>query len=191
MLQRAGLRETAFIAMSNYYYDEKKSYLTGLNAACAANHDLTAFLKFALRGVAIQSQRLANEIRKHVSKEIFRSFTHDLFTRLLSPRKTVIAERQLEILEDLLKRDETDFEELAKTLADKYTSMKNPRKAIIRDVDHLSGLNAIKVYKNPENRFMISVRLEWPSETTESTIFELIKKLPKAKSRSFLAGSLP
>lgn len=191
MLQRAGLRETAFIAMSNYYYDEKKFYLMSLNEACAAGHDLTAFLKFALRGVAIQSQRLANEIRTHVSKEIFRSFAHDLFTRLLSPRKTVIAERQLEILEELLKRDQTDFEELVKTLADKYKSMKNPRKAIVRDINHLSDLDAIRVDKTPENHFMISARLEWPSETTDSTIFELIKKLPKAKSRSFLAGSVP
>src|ERR1019366_7627766 len=41
MLQRAGLRETAFIAMSNYYYDEKKSYLTTLHEAGESGHDLT------------------------------------------------------------------------------------------------------------------------------------------------------
>lgn len=191
MLQRAGLRETAFIAMSNYYYDEKKSYLTSLSEACDAGHDLTPFLKFALKGVAIQSQRLANEIRKHVSQEIFRSFAHDLFTRLLSPRKSLIAKRQLQILEELLKRDETDFEELVKTLGDNYTSMKIPRKAIVRDVNHLSSLKAIFVNKTAENRFLIGVRLEWPSETTESSVFEAIRKLPKAKSRSFLSGSLP
>ena len=30
MLQRAGLRDSSFIAMSNYYYDEKKTYLASL-----------------------------------------------------------------------------------------------------------------------------------------------------------------
>jgi Fic family protein len=190
MLQRAGLRDTAFIAMSNYYYDEKKSYLTSMNETGDGDHDLTPFLRFALRGIAIQSQRLANEIRLHVSKEIFRSFAHDLFTRLLSPRKTIIAKRQLAILEELLRRDETDFEELVKTLADIYKSVKNPRKAIVRDIDHLSALRAISVEKMGENRFMISVKLEWPRQMTESAIFEIIRSLPKAKSRSFLAGSL-
>ncbi len=192
LLQRAGLRDSAFIAMSNYYYDEKKSYLASLHESGESGHELTAFLKFALRGVAIQSQRLANEIRLHVSKEIFRSFVHDLFTRLLSPRKTIIARRQLTIIEELLKRDQTDFEDLVKTLTETYKSVKNPRKAIVRDVDHLSevGLGAISVKKTETNHYLLSVRLEWPSQTTESEVFDLIKKLPKAKSRSFLAGSV-
>lgn len=30
MLQRAGLRDALFIAMSNYYYDEKTVYLAAL-----------------------------------------------------------------------------------------------------------------------------------------------------------------
>ncbi len=191
MLQRAGLRETAFIAMSNYYYDEKKGYLTSLSEVSGPDYDLTPFLRFGLRGVAMQSQRLANEIRTHVSKEIFRSFAHDLFTRLLSPRKSLIRRRQLTILEQLLKAEEVEFEDLVKILAEAYKSVANPRKAMVRDIDHLSGLQAIRVHKAKEDRYMISVRLEWPSETTERKIFELFKSLPKAKSRSFLAGSLP
>jgi len=190
MLQRAGLRETAFIAMSNYYYDEKKGYLTSLNDVSDRDHDLTPFLRFGLRGIAIQSQRLAFEIRKHVSQEIFRSFAHDLFTRLLSPKKTVIAERQLSILEKLLQTDEIEFQELINFFLDKYTSIKNPRKAIVRDLVHLAELRAIHVSRK-EKGFMISARLEWPSEMTDGEAFEIIKKLPKAKTRSFLAGSVP
>jgi len=190
MLQRAGLRETAFIAMSNYYYDEKKSYLTSLNESGKAGHDLTSFLKFGLRGVAIQSQRLGNEIRMHVSEEVFRSFAHDLFTRLVSPRKSIIARRQLAILELLLEVPEIDFEDMVKSLTDTYKSVRNPRKAIVRDTDHLSRLAAISVNKIKGNRFIISVRLEWPSQITESRFFEILRTLPKAKSRSFLAGSL-
>jgi Fic family protein len=194
MLQRAGLRDTAFIAMSNYYYDEKKSYLSSLHEAAIAGHDLTLFLKFALRGIAMQSQRLAHEIRMHVSKEIFRSFAHDLFTRLLSPRKTLIAHRQLTILEELLKRDFTEFEELVRTLVDAYKPLKNARKAIVRDLDYLLDLGAVNIRlaeEAPERRFEFSVWLEWPSKVSESRIFEMIKTLPKAKSRSFLAGSVP
>jgi Fic family protein len=189
MLQRAGLRETAFIAMSNYYYDEKNGYLTSLNQVSEQGHDLTAFLRFGLRGIAIQSQRLASEIREHVSKEIFRSLAHDLFTRLLSPKKTLIAKRQLAILEVLLHAPEVDFEELVLLLTETYKSVKNSRKAIVRDVDHLSGLRAISVTKK-DSRFLISVRLAWPSEITEGEFFEALKKLPKVKGRSFLAGSL-
>jgi Fic family protein len=190
LLQRAGLRETAFIAMSNYYYDEKRDYLTSLNTASEGHHNLTPFLRFALRGVALQSQRLAFEIRGHVSKEIFRSFAHDLFTRLVSPKKTVIAKRQLTILEILLRVDSIDLEELVKAVLEKYTAVKNPRKAIIRDLVHLIELGAIQ-YVTKENRFVFSPKLEWPSVVTEGEAFEALRKMPKAKTRSFLAGSLP
>jgi len=126
-----------------------------------------------------------------VSQEIFRSFAHDLFTRLLNPKKTVIAERQLSILEKLLQIEGIELTGLINLLLDKYTSIKNPRKAIIRDLVHLVELRAIQVIQKDENQYIVSVRLEWPSEMTESEAFEIIKKLPKAKTRSFLAGSVP
>lgn len=47
MLQRAGLRDALFIAMSNYYYDEKNSYLGKLAEVRQRSHDLTAFLVLA------------------------------------------------------------------------------------------------------------------------------------------------
>ena len=58
LLQRAGLRDTAFIAMSNYYYEEKPRYLSVLTEVRGGRHNLTAFLKFALRGVTLQCDRL-------------------------------------------------------------------------------------------------------------------------------------
>jgi hypothetical protein len=48
MLQRAGLRDSAFIAQSNYYYLEKECYLAVLAEVRIQNHDLTAFIKFGL-----------------------------------------------------------------------------------------------------------------------------------------------
>jgi hypothetical protein len=68
MLQRAGLRDSLFIAMSNFHYEEKRTYLTTLAAVRAGDHDLTPFLKFALRGVALQSERLTGLIRNPYRK---------------------------------------------------------------------------------------------------------------------------
>ena len=44
VLQRAGLRDTLFVALSNYYYDEKPTYLKTLSQARADDYDLTPFL---------------------------------------------------------------------------------------------------------------------------------------------------
>src|ERR1700737_1801105 len=54
VLQRAGLTHNAFIAMSNYYYEEKDSYLKSLGAVRATGHDLTAFLLLGLAGITLQ-----------------------------------------------------------------------------------------------------------------------------------------
>lgn len=186
MLQRAGLRETSFIAMSNYYYDEKPAYLAALAETRKKEHDLTPFLVFALKGVALQCSRLLAEIQHEISKELFRNLMYDLFGRLRTPRKRVIAERQIEILKLLLSVDSMDWHELVKRMAVTYKDLKNPLKGLVRDVNNLSGLGAIKVEKVGEGQFRISVRLEWPTEITETAFFERLKQLPRAKSHSFL-----
>ena len=58
LLQRAGLRDICFIAMSNYYYDEKINYLKSLSEVRAADYDLTSFIKLGLTGIEIQSRRV-------------------------------------------------------------------------------------------------------------------------------------
>jgi Fic family protein len=189
MLGRAGLRDTAFIAMSNYYYDEKKAYLASLSEVRALGHDLTSFLKFGLQGIALQCERLAKEIRRNISKELFRSLMHDLFTRLISPRKRVVATRQLAVLEFLLKEDEVEFEELVLQMSNTYRRVRSPRKALVRDVNHLSAIGAVEVLKDEDERYSVNIRLEWPSEITESEFFKRVKRLPKAKTHLFLAAS--
>ena len=74
VLQRAGLKDSLFIAMSNYYYDEKQAYLNALAAVRSAGQDLTPFLKFGLYGVALQSGRLAGMIRNEVSRRLIPKF---------------------------------------------------------------------------------------------------------------------
>lgn len=186
MLQRAGLRDTCFIAMSNYYYDEKHVYLSSLNEVRARQHDLTAFLVFGLKGIAIQSRRLLAEIQHQISKELLRNLMFDLFHRLRTPRKRVIAERQIEILKLLLEVEWMDLDKIIQRTANSYNSLKSPRKAVIRDLNELIRLKAVKFEKLEDNHYRLGVRLEWPTEITETAFFEQLKALPKAKTHSFL-----
>jgi len=185
-LQRAGLRDTTFIAMSNYYYDEKKAYLESLSAVRANNHDLTPFLLFGLRGISIQCRRLADEIRKNIAKALFRNLMFDLFNRLESTRKRVIAKRQIEILKLLLEVNSSDWHDFVQKITPYYQGVKNRSKAMLRDVSGLIELQAIEIVKVTENRWTVSLRLQWPSEITESEFFKKINRLPRGKSYSFL-----
>lgn len=185
MLQKVGLRDSLFIAMSNYYYEEKNSYLTTLANVRANDHDLTPFILFGLKGVAVQCQRLFEEIKKNISKALFKDVMYDLFNRLESTRKRVIAERQVELLKVLLDSPQ-NLANLHKKVLHLYKALKNPNKAFIRDVSNLIDLKAVNFTKN-ENVYNFMVRLEWATEITESEFFQHSKDLPKAKSHSFLS----
>lgn len=182
MLQQAGLRDSLFIAMSNYYYDEKEAYLTTLREVRKREHDLTPFLHFGLKGIAQQCQRLFREIRRNVSKALYRNVMHDLFKRLESDRKRVLAKRQLAVLEVLLERDALELERLVATVDRHYFQLKNPIKALIRDVNQLISLGAIIAEKTPEGKYRIRLRLEWATEITDTAFFEAVKSFPKAKT---------
>ncbi len=181
-LQRAGLRDTCFIAMSNYYYDEKTSYLASLSLSRAQNHDIAPFLVFALRGVALQSYRLLEQTKIHIQKELFHNLMRELFDRLETPRKRVIMTRQASLLELLLDRDSTELNDLYGVAKNHYKELGNPTKAFIRDLNGLIYLGTLKVEKEPKDQVIISVRLEWPTEATKSNFMERIKALPKAKT---------
>jgi len=192
MLQRAGLKDALFIAMSNYYYDEKRAYLEALAAVRANDNDLTPFLKFGLRGIALQSGRLGQMIRDEVSRQIFRNLMHELFTRLENTRKRVIVQRQLALLEKLLKVEgRTEFTQLVEAVRNDYSSRKAPMNAIIRDLNRLQALGAVRIEteggpKTPV--FHISVRLDWPSRITETEFFAKLAILPKSKTYGFLSA---
>jgi len=184
MLQKVGLRDSLFIAMSNYYYEEKNSYLAALANVRANDHDLTSFILFGLKGVAVQCQRLFEEIKKNISKALFKDVMYDLFIRLQSSRKRVIAERQVEILKILLDSPQV-LEQLHKKVHHFYNNLSNPTKAFYRDLNNLIALRAIG-YTKDKNIYNMFVRLEWATEITESEFFQKSKELPKAKSHSFL-----
>jgi Fic family protein len=186
ILQKAGLRDTR-IAMSNYYYDEKPSYLKALSDARAAGHDLTAFLKFGLRGVALQCQRLTAEITRKVQKALFRNVMYDLFNRLLSTRKRVIAKRQIEILKLFLEREEMLWEDVIHETERHYLGLANPLKALVRDIGYLLSLEALDVEQVGPRKWLFKIRLDWPTVITETRFFEAVEQLPKGKTFSFLS----
>jgi Fic family protein len=188
MLQRNGLKDTLFIAMSNYYYEEKNGYLATLAEVRANNHDLTAFIKFGLKGIKLQCRRLLKEIRVNVQKALFKNMMFDLFNRLQSPRKRVMKDRHLVILKLLLECESESLmldEINAKTTAG-YSPLANSYKALIKDLNYLIRLEAIGYEKQGE-RYRIYIRLEWPTKITESEFFKRVKQMPKSKATSFLS----
>lgn len=187
MLQRVGLKDSLFIAMSNYYYEEKNAYLKALASVRAADHDLSDFLIFGLKGIEIQCRRLFDEIRKNVAKALFRDVMHDLFYRLRTKRKRVIAERQIEILKHLLVGDKLTLDQLIDKTFGIYTPLKNPGKALLRDVNYLLQLRAIGFNRLSDDQYELFVRLEWPTEITETEFFKRVKEMPRARTLGFLS----
>jgi Fic family protein len=185
MLQRAGLKGVCFISLSNYYYDNKTEYLNSLNSTRQNNHNLTVFLKFGLQGITSQSSRLLEEMQQHVSKALFLNIMYELVNRLQSPRKAALAKRQMKMLQFLLEVSPISIERLIEKAYYLYASLKKPSKALIRDLIGLRELGAVKFYKEGDIN-MAKVRLEWPTEITESDLFSKMKKMPHLKSLSFL-----
>lgn len=152
VLKRAQLRGTLFIAMSNYYYEEKDVYLECLAEVRKQDHDLTSFLKFGLTGVAFQCNRLLREIKRHVARSLFRDVMGQMYGRLQSAKKRALAKRQLAILNLLLDREEKlDYIQLFISLERFYHELKEPFRAYVRDLTHLSGLEAIHVTKENDD----------------------------------------
>jgi Fic family protein len=182
LLGRAGLRDSAFIAMSNYYYDEKARYLAALADTRQHEHDLTGFLKFALTGVALQCQRLCNEIRREISKELCRSFARELFSRLTSPRKRALADRQVKLLEHLLEAGGRAPRVLEDDVESIYRGLKNPGKAFDRDLILLVGFGAVNVQGAGES-MVVSANLDWPTLINDMDSFRAkFKMLPLART---------
>lgn len=192
LLKRANLKDTLFVAMSNYYYDEKDTYLSMLSHSASNDHNLTPFLKFGLKGIAAQAHRLLKEIRRHVSRTLYREVMGQMYGRLKSTRKRAIAHRQLAILDTLLKKDAfMNVEELMAAVDKEYSKLAAAQKAFVKDLNHLLGLKALELQTeaNPlpgrgyYSKYSVAPRLNWPMEITETSFYEQINKMPQAKTR--------
>jgi Fic family protein len=186
ILQRAGLRDTAFIAMSNYYYEEKPAYLDVLAEVRSRKHDLTPFLIFGLRGVAVQCERLFQEIKRHIQVAVFRDLMYSLFNRLRSAKRRDIKDRQIAILKLLLDGREMELPEIIDRTTATYGNLLSANKAIVRDLNELMALGAIHIRREEGGKVRIAVNLDWPQQITEGDFMERIKQLPKSKMHQFL-----
>ena len=187
MLRKTGLRDTLFIAMSNYYYEEKTKYLTALNSARNGMHDLTPFLKFGLIGVEKQCRLLLAQIRRELKKALYRNTYTDLFGRLQTTRKRVISERHIKLLHLLLQVESMTLSELTEKSRHLY-NVKNGYKALIRDLNYLIGLGALAVEQQKDKQYVLWNDLEWPTQITETEFFRKVREMPKAKVAGFLSA---
>ena len=194
MLQRAGLTDHLFIAMSNFYYDEKTAYLSALSAVRPPDYNLTPFLEFGLKGIKDSSARgffrkFAGMFRR---SRFLRNTMYDLFGRLQSQRKALIAKRHIQILNLLLEKGEMPLSEVFNLTAGFYKDMKAGSKASLRDLIHLLDVGALQMRnEKPEGgsvKLFMAINLDWPKEITQTGFMEKAKKMPKSKAYSFLTS---
>jgi Fic family protein len=191
MLRRSELKDALFVAMSNYYYDEKGNYLAALSAVRERGHDLTPFLKFGLAGIALQCKRLLNEIKINVQKTLFRDVMSQMYGKLRSSRKRAMGRRQCEILGRLLEATAPiPYLELHRQLAASYASLAEPLRAYVRDLNSLVRLHALTAVKRGDD-FLIAVRLDWATEITETAFFAEINALPSARTKLMYTSGDP
>ena len=157
MLRRAGVNDVIMVSLSNYYYEHKDEYLTALYESRKKGHDLTPFLKFALPAVAERCNAVAEAIATNHRRVLFREFARSLFGKLRSPRRRVLAQRQLEILEILLDTGPTEPRDLVNRGRALYLGLKHPDRAMVRDLFGLLELSAVMV-----DGGRIAANLDWP-----------------------------
>lgn len=177
MLRRAGVNDVVMVSLSNYYYEHKDEYLTALYESRMKGHDLTPFLEFALPAVAERCNSVAEAIATNHRRVLFREFARSLFGKLHSPRRRVLAERQLQILEILLDAGPSRVYDLADRVRVLYTGLKHPGRALERDLFGLLEVSAIALEGG-----RIMANLDWPRESSESELLERYENLPSAAS---------
>ena len=171
MLRRAGVNELVMVSLSNYYYERKEEYLEALYASRRGEHDLTPFLTFALSAVARQCEAVASTIIDNHKRTLFRQFAMALFGQLRTPRRRVLVERQLAMLESLLEANAPDLGELLARTESDYDMLKYPGRAQIRDIVELFDWGALQFDDDG-----IKVNLDWPQQFSESELIERMER---------------
>ena len=177
MLRQAGVNDMVMVSLSNYYYKHKEEYLEALFAARSAGHDLTPFLRFALGAIVERCNAVAEAIAVHHRRTLFREFARSLFGQLRSPRRRVLAGRQMRVLDVLLEAGSIGVDDLADRVRRDYDGLKFPDRALARDLVGLIELSAITL---DDDR--LSVNLDWPRQSSESELLQRLESMPAAAS---------
>ena len=178
MLRQAGVSSLVMVSLSNYYYEHNDQYLAALSESRQRGHDLTPFLDFALSAVSARCNAVAASIADHNKRTLFRQFAQSLFGQLRSPRRRVLAERQLYVLESLLDSPTLEFTVLLQSTASEYRNLKYPRRAWVRDLANLLDIGAIRI----DDDGILALNLDWPQELSESELLHRYENLPSAVS---------
>ena len=181
MLRSAGVNDVVMVSISNYYYEHKEEYLKSLNQSRRNGHDITPFLLFALKAIAERCSALNEEIADNHRRILFREFAQALFGQMRSPRRRVLAERQLHILNVLLDGDSIDLVNLLTQSQPQYERLKHPIHALTRDIFGLLQLGAISLDLDNEGA-QITLNLDWPQELSDSELLERYENMPSAVS---------
>ena len=184
MLRQAGVNDMVMVSLSNYYYEHQQEYLAALYDSRVSGHNLTPFLTFALPAITERCNALAEEIVTHNKRLLYREFARSLFGQLRSPRRRVLAERQLQLIEVLLNADSVSLIDLVDRVSTHYMSLKFPERALVRDLVELIRLSAVSF---DEDHF--AVDLDWPRKFSESELLEIYEGMPSAASASHPAMS--
>ena len=179
MLRAAGVNSLVMVSLSNYYYAHQDEYRAALSEARAGGHDLTPFLRFALQAITTQCNAVAQQIIGNHRKLLFREFARSLFGQLRSPRRRVLAERQLKTLELLLSAGPLGIREVLDRINIDYTHLQHPFRAQIRDLSWLIVLDAIRLEDG-----RLDINIKWPQQSSESDLVNQWQQLPTAVSAS-------
>ena len=177
MLKQAGVNDRVMVSLSNYYYERKDEYLTALFESRRSGHDLTSYLKFALPAIADRCNAVAGEILAHHKRLLFREFARSLFGQLRSPRRRVLVERQLEILDVMLDSGPMALKDLIVSTQENYRDLKYGLRAQFRDIVGLFELEAIEF-----NGELIQAKLDWPERFSQSELLDRYERMPSAVS---------
>ena len=184
MMRKAGVNDLVMVSLSNYYYEHQDEYRDALYQSRAGGHDLTPFLKFALPAIVDGCDALADEITTQSKRILYREMAHSLFGRLRTPRRRVLVERQLQIVELLLREDSLHIADLVNMATEFYDGPKFSLRAMGRDIADLLSLKALKI-----DGLSIAVNLDWPQQFSESRMLELYEEMPSAASSDHPAST--
>ena len=177
MLRKAGVNDRVMVSLSNYYYNHKEEYLGALFESRQVGHDLTPFLRFALPAVAERCNVVAGQILLNHKRVLFREFARSLFGQLRGPRRRVLAERQLQMLETLLDSPSIEPGDFFRRTLAHYQNLKHPDRAQVRDLIGLFDLRALVFHDNH-----ISINMEWPQQFSRSELLDRYEHMPSAIS---------
>ena len=177
MLRKAGVNDRVMVSLSNYYHSHKEEYLGALFESRLGGHDLTPFLQFALPAVTERCNEVAKEILDRHKVLLFQQFARSLFGQLRSPRRRVLAERQLLMLDTLLDSGPISIEYFLVSTQVTYQALKHSSRAQVRDLIGLINLGAVEFQSG-----QVQARLEWPQQFSQSELLARYENMPSAVS---------